>query len=167
MTNITTQNSTLTDSDRDTALALIAQLRDQLPILQDLTAEERKALSGMGDKNRAFAGKVLDVISQNTDFLPRTFDVEQLRQDLAIFDRLSMIQMRLTQLHNLIDATLIGTGSEAYAQALAAYRHAKASGQGASLDAMMSEMSQYFAKKTKKAKDTEPVATPSGALVGQ
>jgi hypothetical protein len=167
MTNITTQNSTLTDSDRDTALALIAQLRDQLPILQDLTAEERKALSGMGDKNRAFAGKVLDVISQNTDFLPRTFDVEQLRQDLATFDRLSMIQMRLTQLHNLIDATLIGTGSEAYAQALAAYRHAKASGQGASLDAMMSEMSQYFAKKTKKAKDTEPVATPSGALVGQ
>jgi hypothetical protein len=167
MNTTMTTPTPISDQDRDAALALIAQLRDQLPMLQDLTAEERKALSGMGDKNRAFAGKVLDVISQNTDFLPRTFDVEQLRQDLATFDRLSMIQMRLTQLHNLIDATLIGTGSEAYTQALAAYRYAKASGQGASLEAMMSEMSQYFAKKTKKAKDTEPVATPSAALVAQ
>jgi hypothetical protein len=113
----------------------------------------------MGDKNRAFTGKVLNVITQNSDFLPRSFDVEKLRQDLETFDRLSKIQMQLTQLHNLIDATLITTGSDAYNQALAAYRYAKVSDQGASLESMLAEMSQHFAKKTKKPKEAESVLT--------
>jgi hypothetical protein len=165
MNTSTTAPIAITDQDRDTALALITQLRSYLPMLQDIKAEDRKALSGMGDKNRAFAGKVLDVISQNPDFLPRSFDVEKLRQDLESFDRLSMIQMRLTQLHDLIDATLISTGSDAYTQALAAYRYAKASDQGASLEAMLSEMSQHFAKKTKKAKESESTAVQTAALV--
>ncbi|MBW4514913.1 MAG: hypothetical protein KME11_06775 [Timaviella obliquedivisa GSE-PSE-MK23-08B] len=89
-----------------------------------------------------------------------------MRQDLATFDRLSTIQMGLTQLHDLIDATLIATGSDAYAQALEAYRYAKASGQGASLEAMMADMSQHFARKPKKSKEAEPAGVQPKMTAG-
>ncbi|MGG6265608.1 hypothetical protein ACQ4M3_06330 [Leptolyngbya sp. AN03gr2] len=64
--------------------------------------------------------------------------------------------MALTQLRDLVDSTAIAIGSEAYENALTAYRHAKASGQGASLEAMMAEMSQRFARKPKQKEDKNP-----------
>jgi hypothetical protein len=101
------------------------------------------------------AGKVLEVVRQTPDFLPRNFDMDQLQADLETFDRLSPILMSLTQLRDLIDATMTAIGTDAYEQALNAYRHAKVSGQGASLDGMMAEMSQRFNRKSKK-KAEEP-----------
>jgi hypothetical protein len=38
----------LSQDDRDTILDLIAQMREMLPFLQDIAAEERKTLLGMG-----------------------------------------------------------------------------------------------------------------------
>jgi hypothetical protein len=140
----------LSVSDQDAILNMLAQLREQLPFLRDLTAEQRRASLGMGNKNRIFAGKVLEVVRQTPDFLPRNFDMDQFQTDLETFDRLSPILMSLTQLRDLIDATMTAIGTDAYEQALNAYRHAKASGQGASLDGMMAEMSQRFNRKSKK-----------------
>lgn len=140
----------LSQPDRDLILSLITQMHDKLPFLRDIAAEERRTLLGMGDKNRVFAGKVLEVVLQNPDFLARSFNIEQFQQDLATFDRLSTILMALTQLRDLVDATTIAIGSEAYESALIAYRHAKASGQGASLESMMADMGQRFARKSKK-----------------
>jgi hypothetical protein len=140
----------LTLDDQEAILLLLAQIRAQLPFLRDLTAEERKNSLGMGDKNRVFVGKVLETIRQTPDFLPRSFDIEQFQDNLTTFDRLTPIYQSLTQLRNLVDATMTAFGTETYEQALIAYRHAKASGQGASLDGMMAEMSQRFNRKSKK-----------------
>ncbi len=146
----------LSQSDRDLIMGLLTQIRDMLPDLKDLTAEERRSMLGMGDKNRIFAGKVLDVILQNPDFLPRSFDIDEYQQNVSTFDRLSTILMALTQLRDLVDATAIALGTEIYEDALTAYRHAKVSGQGASLDSMMSEMAQRFARKSKKKEEEKP-----------
>lgn len=118
--------------------------------MRDLTAEERRSLSGMGDKNRTFAGKVLEVILQHPDFLPRSFDIEQYQRDLATFNHLSTIAMTLTQLCDLVNATTTAIGSGIYDDALIAYRHAKASEHGASLESMMADMKQRFAQQGKK-----------------
>jgi hypothetical protein len=160
----------LSPLDRDTILQLINQMRELLPFLQDLTAEERRTLPGMRTSNRAFAGKVLEVVSQNSDFLPRSFNIEPLQADLETFDRLSTIAMALTQICNLTDATAIAIGTRAYEQSLTAYRHAKASGHGASLDDMMAEMKQRFAKKSRKSKkklvgDIAPTEEMRSAMV--
>jgi hypothetical protein len=149
-------------SAQSLTLIAIAQMREKLPFLQDITAEDRRTMAGMGNSNRAFAGKVLEVVSQNNDFLPRSFNVEQLRADLVTFDRLSSLAMSMTQLCNLMDATAIAIGTQAYEQSLVAYRHAKASGCGASLDGMMAEMGQRFAKKTKKKDETQAEVATGG-----
>lgn len=140
----------LSEADLDVLLNLMTQMREKLPFLRDINAEERRTLFGMGNKNRIFAGKVLEVIQQDPSFLPRSFDAEKLQQDLITYDRLSKVLMALDQLRDLVDATTISIGSEAYENALTAYRHAKASDRGASLEGMMAEMSQRFARKSKK-----------------
>jgi hypothetical protein len=147
---------------RDEILQLLTLLREKLPPLRDLTAEERRSLSGMGDKNRSFAGKVLEVILQNPEFLPRSFDIQKYQQNLATFDDLSAIALALTRLLDLVNATTTAIGSEVYDDALLAYRYAKASGQGASLEAMFSEMKQRFAQQGKK-KDKESEKPESNA----
>jgi hypothetical protein len=112
----------------------------------------------MGDKNRIFAGKVLEVILQYPEFLPRSFDIDQFQQNLATFDRLSTVLMALNQLRDLVDATTIAIGTAAFEDALTAYRCAKASGHGASLESMMADMKQRFARKVKKKEEKPKVS---------
>ncbi len=145
----------LNQTDRDQIIQLIAQIHDLLPFLRDLTANERRSLLGMGDQNRTFAGKVLEIVHQDPSFLPRSFDIEEFQQNLDTFDNLSRITRVLNQLRDLIDATAIAVGSEAYEGALTAYRYVKASGKGASVESIIDDIGQRFEKKKKKKKDEE------------
>ena len=145
-------SATLTQADRDAALAAITTLKQKLPFLIDLTVEERKALPKMGDKSRAFVTKALEVATQNPDFLPRSFDLDEMRKDVQLFEAIYPIVVALAQLQELMDDTYTAVGSEAYAAALQVYNYAKASGQGAGLDSVVDELGQRFARKAKKAK---------------
>jgi hypothetical protein len=143
-------SAALTQTDREAVMGAVATIKAKLPFLVDLTVEERKALPKMGDKSRAFVSKALEVATQNPDFLPRSFDLEEMRKDVQLFEALYPIVMALTQLQELLDDTYVTVGSEAYAAALQVYTYAKASGQGAGLDTVVVELGQRFARKTKK-----------------
>ncbi len=145
-------SATLTPANRDKALAAITTLKETLPFLIDLTVEQRKALPKMGDKSRAFVSKALEVATQNPDFLPRSFDLEEMRKDVQLFEAMYPIVMAMTQLQELLDDTYTAVGSEAYSAALQVYNYAKASGQGAGLEAVVDELGQRFARKSKKEK---------------
>ncbi len=149
-------SATLTQTDREAVMTAVATIKEKLPFLIDLTADERKALPKMGDKSRAFVSKALEVATQNPDFLPRSFDLEEMRKDVQLFEAMYPIVVALTQLQELVDDTCLATGSEAYAAALQVYTYAKASGQGSGLDAVVVEMGQRFARKPKK-KEPQPV----------
>jgi len=75
-------SATLTQADREAVMTAVATIKEKLPFLIDLTADDRKALPKMGDKSRAFVTKALEVATQNPDFLPRSFDLEELRKDV-------------------------------------------------------------------------------------
>lgn len=118
----------------------------------DLSNEERKALPKMGDKSRAFVSKALEVATQNPEFLPRSFDLDEMRKDVQLFEALYPVLLSLTQFQELVDDTFLAVGSEAYAAALQVYTYAKASGQGAGLETVVEEMGQRFARKSRKVK---------------
>lgn len=142
----------LAPADRDAVMAAVTTIREKLPFLIDLTAEERKALPKMGDKSRAFVSKALEVAKQNSDFLPRSFDLDEMRKDVELFEAMYPIVMALAQLQELMDDTYTTVGSEAYSAALMVYNYAKASGQGAGLDAVVGELKQRFARKPRQEK---------------
>lgn len=137
--------------EREAVMDAIATIREKLTFLIDLTTEERKSLPKLGDKSRAFVSKALEIATQNPDFLPRSFDLDEMRRDIELFEALYPILLSLTQLQELIDDTSVAVGSEAYAAALMVYNYAKASGKGAGLDSMIDDLGRRFARKSKKA----------------
>lgn len=145
-------SAALTQKDRDDVLQAIATIKEKLPFLIDLTNEERKSLPKLGDKSRAFVSKALEVATQNPEFLPRSFDLEEMRKDVQLFEALYPLLLSLGQLQELVDDTYLAAGSEAYAAALQVYNYAKASGQGAGLESVVEEMGQRFVHKTRKPK---------------
>jgi hypothetical protein len=89
------------------------------------------------------------VATQNPDFLPRSFDLDEMRQDVELFEALYPILLSLTQLQELVDDTVMEVGSEAYAAGLVVYNYAKASGKGAGLDNVVDDMGRRFARKSR------------------
>ncbi len=151
-------STSLPQADREAVMAAIATIREKLPFLIDLTTDERRVRTGkpqaslpkLGDKSRAFVSKALEVATPNPNFLCRSFDLEQMRQDVELFEALHPILLSLTQLQELVDDTYVGVGSEAYAAGLMVYNYAKANGKGAGLDAVVDEMGRGFARKSRR-----------------
>lgn len=139
----------LSDADRDTVLNEIAKIRTLLPFLIDLTPEERQALPKMGDKSRAFVSQALQLAEHDDSFLPRSFDIEEMKRDLALAESLYPIMIALKQLSEFIDDTYVQVGSEAYTAALIVYQSAKQNGKGEALDGLLDSLGQRFARKTK------------------
>lgn len=73
-----------------------------------------------------------------------------MQQDVELFEAMYPLLLSLTQLQELVDDTVMAVGSEAYAASLLVYNYAKANGQGAGLDAVVDEMGQRFARKSRK-----------------
>lgn len=161
----TSISAVLTQSDRNAVMDAVATIKEKLPFLVDLNANERKALPKMGDKSRAFVSKALEVATQNPDFLPRSFDLEELRKDVQLFEALYPLLLSMTQLQELLDDTCLAVGSEAYAAALQVYNYAKVSGNVGGMDAVVGEMGQRFARKPRKAKGQEGMVKSEGATV--
>jgi len=94
-------SATLSQPDRDALISAIATIKAKLHFLVDLSTEERKALPKMGDKNRAFVSKALEVATQNPDFLPRSFDLDEMRKDVQLFEALFPLLMQQFQIRNV------------------------------------------------------------------
>ena len=150
-------SAVLTQSERDAVMDAVATIKDNLPFLIDLSPKERRALPKMGDKSRAFVTKALEVATQNPDFLPRSFELEEMRKDVQLFESLYPILLAITQLQELLDDTCTAAGSEAYAAALQVYNYAKVNGNMGGLDAVVDEMGQRFARKSRKANEENPI----------
>lgn len=146
----------LSPADKEAVMNAIATIKEKLPFLIDLSTEERKSLPKLGDKSRAFVTKALEIATQNPDFLPRSFDLDEMRQDIELFEALYPILLSLTQLQELVDDTSVAVGSEAYAASLMVYNYAKASGRGAGLDSMIDDLGRRFARKSKKYNHKHP-----------
>jgi hypothetical protein len=150
-------SATLSQDDRDAIGRAIQLIESRLPFLIDLVAEERTALPKMGDKTRAFVDKAFEVASTNPDFLPRSFDVEEMRKDLELYQDLNRIRMSLLQLQDMIDDTCMLAGSEAYTAALTVYNSAKTNGMNnKGMEPIVQELRERFrrTRKTAEAKES-------------
>jgi hypothetical protein len=161
---MTTENrvsAVLSDADREAVLAAIETIRTKLSFLIDLTPEQRRALPKMGDKSRAFVAKALAVAKHNSDFLPRSFSVEEFERDVALAEALWPIMVALTSLQEKLTDTYTEVGSEALSASLVLYQYGRNSGDGESLEALLDDMGQRFARKSKGTKPGPSGGTPT------
>lgn len=144
-------SAVLTAEDLDAIQGSIAAIKERLPFLIDLSSEERTTMLKMGDRSRAFVEKMMDVIDQNPEFLPRSFDEEEMRKDVELLLKLYPVSLALVQLQDLVNDTLMLVGSEAYASALVAYRYAKDAELGTGLEQVVDDLGRRFARRSRQA----------------
>ena len=107
------------------ALKALADLTAALPVLHDLSPDDRRHLFKLGDKSRAFVDQALVAAQQFTDALPRSFDVDQYARDVELYRALEPIHARLRDLFERVDDTRMLVGAEAMEGSRAVYYHTK------------------------------------------
>lgn len=154
-------SATLSEADRKAVLDAIETIRTKLSFLIDLTPEQRRSLPKMGDKSRAFVAKALAIAQHNSDFLPRSFSVEEFERDVALAEALLPVMVSLTRLQEQVTDTYTEVGSEAYSASLVVYQYGRNSGDGQSLEGLLDDMGQRFARKSRGAKTTPSGGNPT------
>lgn len=145
----------LTTTDLTAIDGALKTLEDKLTSLIDLSIEQRRFLTKMGDKSEAFARKAVEVLGNNPNVLPGNFNLAELRRDLAAFDLLRSRLVRLDRLQERMSDTELALGSDVMNGALEGYAFLKVAGKGEGLDTARKALSVRFAKAPKKAATAE------------
>ncbi len=141
-------SATIIQKDIDDIVAMINNIKTKLPFLITLNEDEKSSLPKFGDKSLAFVKKSLELASKNQDFLPRNFNVEEMKKDAALYEALYSIIQPLNILMEKINDTYREIGAEAYTAALVIYNSAKQSGKDiGGLDNVMDELGKRFSRK--------------------
>src|SRR4051812_19798408 len=122
--------------------------------LLDLTVDQRKQLTKMGDKSEAFCRQALINGRQNAAALPpqTVTDLTAEEGDLANIDKIRPRLVRLMSLTEKGDDTEMALGSDIMVFSLTLYGVLQAIGQGAGLDDLRGQMKARFVGRPKKAK---------------
>lgn len=116
----------LSEADRAELQAALQTLQSKLlPLLVDLSPQDRRELPKMGDKTLAFVAKALDYAQAHPGLCPPYLDVAEFQKDMATVQVLQGLLRPLAQVADIVDDSLMLAGSEAYAAALVFYQSAK------------------------------------------
>lgn len=95
------------------------------PYLVNLTPDESKALPKMGDKSYSFVNKGLEYLKVPGSPVPPYTDVAELETDLKGYDTLRQILQAVMPTVDLLQDSMLLSGSEAYVAILAYYNYLK------------------------------------------
>ena len=115
----------LSETDIQDIKAALTAIETKLPFLVHLTIEERRKLFKMGNKSLAFVSNSLTAAQSNPDILPASFDLNEFVSDYQLATTLNELHIRLQQLTEKVDDTLIAVSSEAMTSSLTVYDYVK------------------------------------------
>ena len=113
-------------------------------MLVSLDVKERQRKVKMGDGSEAFCRAALGVLDNNLHLMPRSFDIEEMRRDLAAHDALNQRMVRLTRLTEKMRHTEMALGSDVMSAALEGYKVLKATGRGQGIEALQRLLGERF-----------------------
>ena len=150
----------LTAADLQDIKTALATIETKLPFLIHLTTEERRKLFKMGNKSLAFVNNSLTAAQSNPDILPASFDLNEFSSDYQLAATLSEVHLRLQQLTEKVDDTLMAVSSEAMTSSLTVYDYVKTVAKKTpGLKAIADQLSERFKASRSKAPKVDPTST--------
>ena len=140
----------LTSDDLAAIDAALETLEEKLAALVELSVDERRALTKMGEKSEAFCRQTLIVLAQNRQIVPAGLDLGEAENDLSQLDLLRPRFSRLRQLAGRADDAEMALGSDVMRASYDGYALAKLFGQGAALDTLKDAMSVRYTRRPNK-----------------
>jgi len=126
--------------------AALGTLEAKLSGLIDLSQDERRSLSKMGDKSEAFCRQTLTVLSQNPQLIPPSLDLAEAQRDLANLDALRSRSARVRQVLGRLEDSETALGSDVMSVSLEGYALLKVLGKGSGLELLRQGISARFAR---------------------
>jgi hypothetical protein len=108
--NLVTLN--ISPDDLAAIAAAITTLQEKLGGLIELSVDQRRSLTKMGDKSEAFCRQTLIVLAQNKQIIPPELDLAEAERDLHNLDLLRPHLASLRQLVGKADDTEMALGSD-------------------------------------------------------
>ena len=105
-----------------------------------LSADDKSGLVKMGDKSVAFCQQTVQVLDQNKDILPPTFDFEEMGDDLAAYAALQSRVLRIREVLAKMDDTQTALGSDVMVAASEGYALMKLFGKAEGLSELKQAM---------------------------
>ena len=114
------------EKDLQAAIKKLQEVKSLMkPYLVALQPNERMNMLKMGDKTLPFVIKAAEYAQSRQDFSPPYFNANELVVDLKAVEDLTRVYREAEQLCKSLDDTILLSGSEAYAEALAYYQAVK------------------------------------------
>jgi len=121
----------LADEDLKEVLQAITTIRQKLPFLVKLSADDKKKTAMLDDGRTPFASKALDYASREPSISPNPLLLEEAQKDSNLFGKLQSVDRELARLSEMVSDTRMLAGAELYEFARVVYKMSKIS---ASLD---------------------------------
>jgi len=113
----------ISDADLQAVQGALQTLHSKLlPLLINLGPDDRRQLPKMGPKTVDFVSKTLTYARSNPQYQPSFIDLEDYAIDLAAVGLLREIQQPLAQITDMVEDTMLLSGSEALTAALTCYQ---------------------------------------------
>ena len=137
----------------------VAAIRQKLPFLVNLTAEERKAIFKTGPNSLSFVQNSLQAAKNNPGILPASFDRTGFESDVNLLAALTEIGTVVAQLASQIDDTRLAVGGEAMQEATQTYNYVKAAAKTTpGLKPVADQLGERFQKASAPKLPTPPAA---------
>jgi hypothetical protein len=115
-------SAVMSDEQVATVQAAVAAIREVLPFLVTLSAQERQALPRLGPKSVGFDEKCVTYMANRPQFVPGFVDPSEVQKDRALRAQMLKFAAELETLAGSVDDTLQLVASEVWMADLAYYQ---------------------------------------------
>lgn len=137
------------------------QLREQMPFLIAMNANQKKRIAKMGEVYKPFVELAIGVVNEHPNIISPLFDKLEFLRDFKLYQNLTEIYEKSVALTEALDNTILAAGSDSFKESLQVYGAVFANKDKVpGLEDIAARMSAYFEKKKSDKKDTPPPSSP-------
>ncbi len=116
--------------------------------LLNLTPQQRRSLPKISTQDRALATDALAVVTNNSDFMAKSFSVPDFQEDVDFFTALSGLYLKLQPFLEKLDDTMLATRSDLDNQMRDVYGSAKRNNVTSGMDALTAYFGQRYRRQS-------------------
>lgn len=143
-------SAVLTDEDKTAVLEALAQVKEKMPFLINLTGKERHRTRKMGAKSVEYVNLSLQSSRTFGVLMPPSIDISEFAKDVTLINQLLAIRMELGALLEGIDDTMTAAGADAMHFSDLVYSYLKTGARtNAGVKGITAEIAKRFGRRNK------------------
>ena len=147
-------SAAISDETKTKVNNFIEETKVEMPFLISLTPEQKQDLFKPGDSYKAFINTSANTVKTHPEIMSGLFDADEFLKDVALFNDLEAISIKLTEFLQAVNDTATAAGTDALSAALEVYAAVKGNAEKvAGLNATASEMKSQFPSGRRKKKN--------------